>query len=231
MKKIAQINIILNEYFEHNKNVQEVPVAFMMSYFVLAGIFKDDHSKGKNLKNFLRRLEDKKQLHLIPFAKVEQKNILKKWFFVRAHYKPLAEKSKAQLKKSPKYSFKKSDAAYILSLCNKVLISKYQVSKKDFTITAPSNLIDLQKMKVDGYYPDLKIAIKFLEKSNPSKVKSKLLFFTEKTVFEQIDYQIIFISYKKFAYLASGKLNRRTLVDLEVLREVLEPFYPKTTLF
>jgi Na+/melibiose symporter-like transporter len=231
LKKITQINIVLNEYFEHNKNVQKVPVAFMMSYFVLAGIFKNDESKGKSIQNFLRRLEEKNQLHLIPFAKVEQKNITKKWFFERAYYKPVVEEPKSKLKKSKKISFKNSDAFYVLGLCNKVLISKFEITHKEFYFNNCLNLNDLEKVSVDGFYPNLKLGIKFLDKATQIKSKSRSLFFTEKAILEDNDYLLIFISYKKFTHLASGQLVRRMQEDLEVLRTILEPYYPKTTLF
>ena len=203
----------------------------MMSYFVLAGIFKNDDSKGKNLQNSLRRLEEKNQLHLIPFARVEQRNILKKWFFVRANFKPGTQEAKKNTKKLKKTTFKNSDAFYVLGLCNKVLISKFETIKKEFIIRNSNISTETIKLRVDGFYPELALAIKFLDKSEKQFSKTKQTVFTENAILEEKKYQLVFISYKKLKHFDSGQLQRIMMEDLEVLRTVLEPYYPKTTLF
>jgi hypothetical protein len=230
LKKITQINIVLNEYFEHNKNVQKVPVAFMMSYFVLAGIFKNDESKGKSIQNFLRRLEEKNQLHLIPFAKVEQKNITKKWFFTRASYKPILLEQNTPRKIKKKISYKESDTFYVLGLCNKILISKFEPFRQEIEIVNP-NSQEKEKIKIDGIYPSLKIAIKYVEKSKKNLFLKTKTHCVIKATLKQEEYQIIFLSYKNFKHLTLGQLERNVKLDLENIRGILDPFYPKTTLF
>ena len=231
MKKINDINQVLSEYFEHNKSVQRVPVGFMMSYFVLAGIYKKDDSKGTSLKNFLRNLEEKNQLHRIPFAKVVQKNISKKWFFERAVYKPTSLEPKKAKTKTKKIPFKKSDAFYVLELCNKVLLSKFEVSKKGFIVNQKDFSDAILTIHADGFYADLKLAIKFFDATQKNTLKPKQFFFVENALFEEKEFHLIFISYKKLSHHASGTLKRIIREDLEILRAILEPFYPKTTLF
>ena len=74
MNKITQINLILKDFFELNFSVKKVPVKDMMSYFVLVGIFKKDEKNGLPIRNLLRKLDDKNQLHLIMATKNITKN-------------------------------------------------------------------------------------------------------------------------------------------------------------
>uniref|UniRef100_UPI00404925EF hypothetical protein n=1 Tax=Flavobacterium sp. TaxID=239 RepID=UPI00404925EF len=230
MKKTTQINIVLKEYFELNKNVQKVPVAFMMPYFVLAGIYKKDDSKGTSIKNLLRNLEAKQALKTIPFAKSYKGKVYTKWYFVRADYKPEAN----QIAKKPeiKIPHRETDAFYILALCNKILKSKCE-KLKNFEFPKPSESLDvkIEKVKVEGYFEAYQLAIVYQDKMYFDLLKAHKIKKHEEAKFEAIGLKLLEISFKKFPHNASGNLKRNIREDLEIVRNLLAPFYTKTTLF
>ena len=82
MDKYTQINLVLKDYFDLNKNVKIIPAKNMMPYFVLAGIFSKDEKNGLPIHYLLKKLDKKDQLKIIPFAFCEKKTIYNKWFFV-----------------------------------------------------------------------------------------------------------------------------------------------------
>ena len=81
MNKITEINLILKDYFELNFSVKKVAAKDMMSYFVLAGIFKKDEKNGLPIHNLLRTLDEKNQLKLIPYVFADRKAVYTKWYF------------------------------------------------------------------------------------------------------------------------------------------------------
>lgn len=83
MNRNTQINLILKEYFDMNISVKKVAARYMMPYFVLGGVFKNDDGSGLPIHNFLRNLEQKNQLQLIPFAIADKKEVYTKWYFVQ----------------------------------------------------------------------------------------------------------------------------------------------------
>ena len=81
MHKITQINLVLKDYFDLNKNVKIVPAKNMMPYFVLAGIFSKDEKNGLPIHYLLKKLETQSQLSFIPFATAIKKEVYTKWVF------------------------------------------------------------------------------------------------------------------------------------------------------
>ena len=81
MHKITQINLVLKDYFDLNKNVKIVPAKNLMPYFVLAGIFSKDEKNGLPIHYLLKKLEAKNQLNFIPFASAIKKEVYTKWVF------------------------------------------------------------------------------------------------------------------------------------------------------
>ena len=231
MKKTTQINIVLKEYFELNKIVQKVPVAYMMPYFVLAGIYKKDDSKGTSIKNLLRNLEAKQALETIPFAKSYKGRVYTKWYFVRAEYKP--EKNQILKPKTEiKLPYRETDAFYILGLCKKILKSKCE-KLKNFEFLKPSESLDVktEKVKVEGYFEAYQLAIVYQDKMYFDLLKAHKIKKHEEAKFEAIGLKLLEISFKKFPHNASGNLKRNIREDLEIIRNLLSPFYTKTTLF
>lgn len=231
LKKTTQINIVLKEYFELNKNVQKVPVAFMMPYFVLAGIYKKDDSKGTSIKNLLRNLEAKQALKTIPFAKSYKGQVYTKWYFVRAEYKP--EKNQISKPKTEiKLPYRETDASYILGLCKKILNSSsgHQI-KIDFSKLSDNPVAKPEKVKVDSYFEEYHLAVIYQDKKYFDLLKTHKITKPEKSKFESIGLKLLLISYKNFPHDTAGKIKRNIQKDLEIVRNLLEPFYTKTTLF
>ena len=81
--KIEKINQVLADYFEKNKSMNRVPAKDMMDYFVGAGIFKEDRKNGYPIRKLLRELDEKNELHLIPYVVAERKIANTNWFFQR----------------------------------------------------------------------------------------------------------------------------------------------------
>ena len=81
MHKYTQINLVLKDYFDLNKNVKTVPAKNLMPYFVLAGIFSKDEKNGLPIHYLLKKLENQSQLSFIPFAIAIKKEVYTKWVF------------------------------------------------------------------------------------------------------------------------------------------------------
>ncbi len=116
MDKYTQINLVLKDYFDLNKNVKNIPAKNMMPYFVLAGIFSKNEKNGLPIHYLLKKLEEQNQLKIIPFAVAEKRNVYTKWFFKSLNFSindivkiqnKLLKKKKSKPKK--KTSVKKSN--------------------------------------------------------------------------------------------------------------------------
>lgn len=81
MHKLTQINLILKDYFDLNKNVKKIPAKNMMPYFVLAGIFTKNEKNGLPIHYLLKKLEANEKLNFVPFAKAIKKEVYTKWVF------------------------------------------------------------------------------------------------------------------------------------------------------
>lgn len=97
MDKITQINLILKDYFDLNKNVKIIPAKNMMPYFVLAGIFSKNDKNGLPIHYLLKKLKKLNQLSNIPYTFAEKKAVYTKWFF-RSENHSVAEIMKIQNK-------------------------------------------------------------------------------------------------------------------------------------
>ena len=81
MHKYTQINLVLKDYFDLNKNVKRIPAKNMMPYLVLAGIFSKDEKNGLPIIYLLKKLERQNQLHFIPFVTAVKKEVYTKLYF------------------------------------------------------------------------------------------------------------------------------------------------------
>ena len=65
MKKVNEINKVIDVYFALNKGVDIVPAKDLMPNFIKAGIFPKDNKVGLPIRNILRNLDSKnaKSLH------------------------------------------------------------------------------------------------------------------------------------------------------------------------
>lgn len=81
IQKALRIRRAVKEYFE-NSSETKVQAKELMNYFIGKGIFGSNHKDGLPIRNFLRLLEENKQLKLIPQAHFEQKEQNKNWYFI-----------------------------------------------------------------------------------------------------------------------------------------------------
>ena len=165
MAKINQIKLVLKEYFELNKSVSIIPAKDMMPYFILAGIFEKDNKNGLPIRNVLRRLDAKNELHQIPYVYAERKLKNTNWYFQRSlsttpiPKKAVTTKPRTVTKTS---SRKDSDEHYVLDLCDAVLELKGKRQHRfDFLVGDAGT-----KLPVDCYYPELNLVVEYKEQQH-----------------------------------------------------------------
>lgn len=168
MNKINQINLVLQEYFDHNKSATKILAKDMMVYFILAGIFKKDNQNGMPIKRFLSNLQKQQQIHLIPFAFAEQKNKYVRWYFMKVKYKAPLNTIKLKSKNPPKSISHLKLVENFKEICDVILGSK---GKKNYVFETKFSF------KVDLYYPKLNLVIGCVsnhlnENESNEKVKS-----------------------------------------------------------
>ncbi|HEX8016609.1 MAG TPA: hypothetical protein VF465_15375 [Flavobacterium sp.] len=242
MSKINQINKVITDYFELNTSVKIIPSKDMMPYFILAGIFSKDNKNGLPIRSVLRRLDEKNQLHQIPFVYVERKEVNSTWFFQRnASFVPVTNEVEVKLKALPKGAGRKnSDEHYILDLCDAVLgKTGLRQHRFDFLLGDPNALGKCSKLPVDIYYPDFNLVIEYKEQQHtkPNKHFDKPDLFTisgvnrgeQRKIYDQRrleilpkhGIQIIEISYSDFKYDRKDKIVRSE-ADLVTIKKLLK---------
>ncbi len=83
MQKTLRIKRVVDIYFERT-NSTKVEAKELMQDFIANGIFDHNNKDGSPIRDFLRKLDDEKHLHLLPQAFFEQKAINKNWFFIKS---------------------------------------------------------------------------------------------------------------------------------------------------
>ncbi len=240
MEKIAQINQVIAAYFENNKSVFEIPARDLMSHFIKAGIFPHDHKNGLPIRRELRKLDDNKQLYLIPFVFPDRKATNVNWYFRRnntAHYsgpKEVAqkiEKSKATTKTTDR------DENYVLDLCDEVLNLKGSRQHKFDFLTGDSG----RKLPVDVFYKEHNLVIEYREYQHTNAVKHfdkpdkmtvsgvhrgeqrKIYDQRRRDVLPAKGIKLIEIDYTEFAH-SKNRIMRDKEKDMDVVRKMLEAY-------
>jgi hypothetical protein len=244
MSKITQINKVITDYFELNTSVKIIPAKDMMPYFILAGVFVKDNKNGLPIRNVLRRLDEKNELHKIPFVSAERKETNTNWFFQRSgNYVPTEKilKEKPKKKEIPKSDNRKdSDEHYVLGLCDEVLKTQgLRQHRFDFLLGDPNAQGKCSKLPVDSYYPDFNLVIEYKEQQHTKANKhfDKPDLFTvsgvhrgeQRKIYDQrrLDVlpkhgiQIIEISYSDFNYDRKDKIVRSP-GDLDSVKKILK---------
>lgn len=83
IQKALRIKRAVNEYFE-NFSDTKVQAKELMSLFIKKGIFASNNKDGLPIRDFLRFLDENKQLSLIPQVFFEQKEHNKNWYFLKS---------------------------------------------------------------------------------------------------------------------------------------------------
>lgn len=171
-KMIEMINQVIEDHFIKNTKLTTVPVKELMPAFISAGIFAKDEKKGLPIRKVLRALDQEGHLELIPsvYADRQEKSIY--WYFLApgvttpsTHYK---QTEKGVVTDQTKLLKSRSDEAYVLDLCDKVLEQKaYRKQKFDFLLG------DLHKdgktktqLPVGAYYESLKLAVEYVKEED-----------------------------------------------------------------
>lgn len=246
MDKITKINLVLKEYFALNNSIAIIPAKDLMPYFILAGIFPADHRNGLPIRAILRKLDEKNQLHLIPFVLPERKLKNTSWYFRNSKYStPILylPKAKAKLKamKTKSNSRKDSDEHYVLDLCDEVLHKTGLRQHRFDFLLGDANAIGVSaKLPVDSYYQELNLVIEYKEqkhtKANKHFDKPTVITVSgvhrgeQRRIYDQrrLDIlpqngiQVIEISYSNFAFDRKEKLVRDWDKNLEIMREILK---------
>ena len=82
IQKALRIKRAVNEYFEKSTD-KKVQAKELMNLFISKEIFTSNNKDGLPIRDFLRFLDEKKQLNLIPQVFFEQKEQNKNWFFIK----------------------------------------------------------------------------------------------------------------------------------------------------
>ncbi|QXP58057.1 hypothetical protein H0I25_04995 [Cellulophaga sp. HaHa_2_95] len=248
MEKTAQINKVLQSYFEKNKDVDIVPAKDLMPEFIKAGIFAKDHKNGLPIRKVLRDLKETNQLHLIPFAHGIQKTTNTSWFFIPSN-KPIPKISVAPPKakivatsKTSKTANKHRDEDYIIDLCDEILgVKASRQHRFDFLLgDLHSNGVTRTKLPVDAYYASKNLVIEFHERQHteaishfdkPNKMTiSGVHRGEQRAKYEQLrrdllpkhGIKLVELDYSLFEVTSQKKLVRNKNRDMEVLKAILK---------
>jgi hypothetical protein len=82
IQKALRIKRVVSEYFE-TSNQSKIPAKELMDLFIEKGIFNSNNQDGLPIRDFLRRLDENRQLKLIPQIFFEQKDVNKNWYFLK----------------------------------------------------------------------------------------------------------------------------------------------------
>ena len=83
IQKALRIKRAVNEYFENTSRIN-VEAKELMNFFIKKEIFVKNIQDGLPIRDFLRHLDENRNLRLIPQVHYEQKEKTKKWFFIRS---------------------------------------------------------------------------------------------------------------------------------------------------
>ena len=244
MSKVAEINQVIQTYFENNQSVKEVMAKDMMPYFILAGIFLKDTKNGLPIRNILRRLDEKNALHQIPYVRVERKEVNTNWFFQRTPSKvvvpKMVKKKVVTQKTTSTHSRAESDEHYVLDLCDEVLgLKGLRQHRFDFLLGDANAQGKQVKLPVDSYYPELNLVIEYKEQQHtlPNKHFDKPDLFTvsgvhrgeqrklydqrRREVLPQHEIRLIELDYSNFCFDRNNKIIRNKENDLIIIKNKL----------
>lgn len=83
IKDINIINRVIESYFNNNPSIASIKPKDIMPYLVEAGVYNKDQRAGLPVRDLLRKLDESKQLHLIPTVRPERKKVNTHWHFDR----------------------------------------------------------------------------------------------------------------------------------------------------
>jgi hypothetical protein len=84
IQRALRIKRAVAEYFEKSPLIK-VQAKELMNTFINKGIFKRNYQDGLPIRDFLRFLDENKQLYLIPQAFFDQKEQNRNWYFIKTN--------------------------------------------------------------------------------------------------------------------------------------------------
>ncbi|WP_281847598.1 hypothetical protein [Olleya namhaensis] len=243
--RVAQINKVVEDYFNTHTDTDWIPAKQIMSDLVAAGVFVKDQKKGLPLRKVLRTLDKENALDTIPLLHPERTDTAVYWYFVRAGAKFPKNEAITQVSKKDTAKAKResTDEFYIVNLCDEIL--KEGASRKH---TFSWLFGDMHKkgktrtlLPVAAFYEEANLVIEFAEKKH--KTEAQLAKLEELTVSgitrgQQIekynhrrkemlakkDINLITIDYALFETENKGKLVRNTAEDTTLLKKILKQY-------
>ena len=243
--KAAQINIVIENYFNTNTDRNWIPAKEIMSDLVKAGVFNKDQKKGLPLRKFLRALDKDNLLNTIPSIHAERSETAVYWYIVRAGftYTPIEVTGSVSKKERAKAARENSDEFYILNLCDELL--KEKASRKHTFSFLLGDMHKRGKMRTKlplaAFYEDANLVIEFLEKQNTTEAYlDKLEVITSsgitrgeqiirynkrrRDVLEKKSINLIEIDYSLFESDAKNNLSRNKDKDVRLIKNMLKPY-------
>ncbi len=245
-KEIEIINEVIELYFEANPTLSIVPVKELMPALIAADVFRKDEKKGKPIRDVLRKLDKTEELHLIPTAHGEEKELGTHWYFVKPGTPKPETAYKQQAPSVKRLEAEQlrllSDETYIIDLCDTVLQKKAQRQKR-----FPFLLGDYHKdgrtrtqLPVEAYYASLNLVIEYTNRepdtdsdfdekpkkktaSGVSRDEQRRIYDSRRAeVLPKHGIQLVWISYESFKLDGSNCLVRNAEKDLKTIETLLK---------
>ncbi len=240
---IKQINEVIKDYFNHNTEIEKVPVKKLMPSFIKAGIFDKDKRKGLPIRNVLKELDREDALATVPTVYADRNEEATYWYFIKpgidhAIFSQEKQPTKRQLAKKRE---EESDSKYILDLCDEALDMKgarqhtFEFLLGDYHkdgLTRTMLILDL-------YYPKLNLVIELRGKvyqdtsereseitvSGVTRAEQRKIYNQRKVdVLAKEEVNYLEIEYYLFQLDSENKIIRNHDADLKVVQEALSEY-------
>jgi hypothetical protein len=167
LTKIPAINRAIQQYFDTNPTIKQVPAKDLMPYFIKAGIFEVDRKGGLPIREILRALDRSNQLHKIPFVYADRKSVNTNWYFIqKPGVFPQKENLPVVKNSGNRSASSKSnrDEHYVIDLMDKIIGTEaIRQHTFDFLRGDATDGRQGKKLPVDSYYPELKLVVEYRE--------------------------------------------------------------------
>jgi len=242
--RIAQINKVVEAYFNTHTNKEWIPAKDIMTDLIEAGVFAKDIKKGLPLRKVLRNLDKENALNTIPSVHCERTDTAVYWYLVRegATFTPNEAITSVSKKEKSIAKRESSDEFYIINLCDELL--KEKASRKH---TFSFLLGDMHKkgktrtkLPLAAFYEDANLAIEFNEKLNRTEQSDKLDVMTvsgvtrseqiekynkrRRDVLQKKNINLIEIDYSAFECDHTKSLIRNKDQDINILKKILKQY-------
>ncbi|WP_290798186.1 hypothetical protein [Flavihumibacter sp. UBA7668] len=254
MDKHFRINQVLERYFQQHPKSGRIMAKDLMPTFIREGVFSKDDQNGLPIRNVLRELDKKKQLHKIPYVIADRKAVNTNWFFapVNRSKQPtesLPENVDLKTTSSPNNRTKKSrtnprnhsDEHYIIDLCDEVAgVKALRQHNFSFLLGDPGIRGNRAALPVDAWYESLNLVVEYHERQHSEAVRvfdkrstvsgvsrgeqRKIYDQRRISVLDENKIALVILSVNEFDHDSSKRLRRNREKDLATVRCKLTPF-------